>query len=50
MLTKEIIFEDFRQLKTSEDKVKYLRWLREQAVAHLQINFDKLIEVWSNTK
>jgi|688.fasta_scaffold75220_12 hypothetical protein len=49
MLTKEIIFEDFRKLKTSEEKVNYLRWLQDQKTG-LQINYDKLIEYWSNQK
>lgn len=49
MLTKEIIFESFRQLKTNEDRVNYLRWLQEQKTG-LQINFERLIDYWSTAK
>lgn len=49
MLKKEVIFADFRKLKTSDEKVEYLRWLQEQQ-HNLVIDFDKLIEYWSNKK
>lgn len=49
MLTKEIIFESFKQLKTNEERVNYLRWLQEQKTG-LQINFERLIDHWSNAK
>ena len=49
MLTKEIIFEDFRKLETSKQKVEYLQWLQGQKTG-LDINFEKLIEYWSNQK
>lgn len=49
MLTKEIIFDSFRNLKTNQDRVDYLLWLQEQQTG-LSINFERLIDYWSNAK
>lgn len=46
MLTKEIIFESFRKLETSSEKVEYIRWLQSKEL-DLDINYENLISYWS---
>jgi hypothetical protein len=46
MLTKEDIFESFRKLETSAEKVEYIRWLQRKDL-NLRINYENLIEYWS---
>lgn len=40
------IFDSFRKLKTSGEKVEYLRWLQSKNFAY-RINYENLISYWS---
>jgi len=41
------IFDSFRKLETSAEKVEYLRWLQSKNGFGYRINFDNLILYWS---
>tara|TARA_B100000073_G_C23494233_1_gene477048 strand:+ start:161 stop:430 length:270 start_codon:yes stop_codon:yes gene_type:complete len=55
VLTKEFVFEEFKKLETKEQKVKYLKELKETKINHPKMlgikislkNIDNLINEWS---
>lgn len=46
-MTLDMIFKSFKELKTSNEKVEYLRYLQSKNL-DFRINYEKLIEYWSN--
>ena len=46
-MSKEYIFESFKNLQTSEEKVEYLKQLQKLNLPY-DINYENLINYWKN--
>jgi|GEM_PF-3873614 len=42
-MTKEMIFSDFKKLKTNSEKIKYIEFLMGLKLHHLDINYNNLL-------